>query len=123
MSVSSGATNGPEGTTTSTAVGQNQGDALTEGTTETSLLKFPEEGYVGAVAKWAEIMSREYESPKEFMYIDLLTLIGAVSPLLRRLHRENLQIEFSACHYSFSTLHPNSKPVSLLLLFPTQLQS
>src|SRR5262249_28502973 len=41
-----------------------------------SPLSFPETGYVGAAAHWADVMSRHYESPKKFFYIDLLTLLG-----------------------------------------------
>jgi hypothetical protein len=46
--------------------------------TEAAALKFPESAYVGVAAKFAELQSREYESPKEFFYMDLLALIGTL---------------------------------------------
>ena len=44
---------------------------------ETRAVAFPENGYVGVAAKFAQAYSEQYESPKEFFYIDCLTLIGA----------------------------------------------
>jgi hypothetical protein len=37
---------------------------------------FPESGYVGIAAEFAEVYSQRYETPKEFLYMDLLALIG-----------------------------------------------
>lgn len=45
---------------------------------ETGALAFPQSGYVGVAAKFADVYSSHYESPKEFFYLDLLTLIGSV---------------------------------------------
>jgi Protein of unknown function (DUF3987) len=45
---------------------------------ETSMLAFPESGYLGAAAKFADLFSRHYESPKVFLYIDLLAIIGVM---------------------------------------------
>jgi hypothetical protein len=44
---------------------------------EPAAIKFPENGYIGVAAEFAELYSRSYESPKEFLYMDCLTLIGA----------------------------------------------
>lgn len=44
---------------------------------ETRAIAFPESGYVGVAAKFADVYSEQYESPKEFFYIDCLALIGA----------------------------------------------
>jgi hypothetical protein len=41
-------------------------------------LVFPESGYVGVSATIADEYSQRYESPKEFVYLDLLTGIGLV---------------------------------------------
>ena len=38
---------------------------------------FPETGYLGVAAKFAQAYSEQYESPKEFFYVDCLALIGA----------------------------------------------
>jgi len=40
-------------------------------------VKFPETGYIGVAAEFAELYSQAYESPKEFLYMDCLALIGA----------------------------------------------
>lgn len=40
-------------------------------------LTFPESGYIGVAAEFADVYSRYYESPKPFYFADLLTLIGA----------------------------------------------
>ena len=40
-------------------------------------LTFPESGYVGVAADFADAYSKCYESPKEFFYIDFLAQIGA----------------------------------------------
>jgi hypothetical protein len=58
--------------------------AATEETSPAELLlpsthQFPEvpkEAYVGVLADYAELMSRHYESPKEFIYISALLLVG-----------------------------------------------
>jgi Protein of unknown function (DUF3987) len=42
-----------------------------------SAIIFPENGYVGVAAKFAQAYSECYESPKEFFYFDFLTLVGA----------------------------------------------
>src|SRR5205807_329933 len=39
-------------------------------------ISFPASGYVGVAARFAEAYSQCYESPKEFLYMDLLALIG-----------------------------------------------
>lgn len=39
--------------------------------------QFPTSGYVGVAAEFASVYSSCYESPKEFLYMDALTLIGA----------------------------------------------
>jgi hypothetical protein len=40
-------------------------------------VRFPNSGYFGVAAEFAELFSQSYESPKEFLYLDCLTLIGA----------------------------------------------
>ena len=45
---------------------------------ETAAITFPDTGYLGVAASFAEAFSQQYESPKEFFYIDLLALIGAL---------------------------------------------
>jgi len=45
---------------------------------ETVAVCFPPSGYVGVAAEFAEAYAREYESPKEFFYWDLLALVGGV---------------------------------------------
>ena len=45
---------------------------------ETLAITFPESGYIGVAAKFAEAYSQEYESPKEFFFLDCLALIGAI---------------------------------------------
>ncbi len=45
---------------------------------ETAAITFPESGYVGVAARFAEAYSQEYESPKEFLFWDCLALIGAI---------------------------------------------
>ncbi len=44
----------------------------------TSDLEFPEIGYFGIPAQIAEFYASNYETPKEFVYIDLLVMIGAL---------------------------------------------
>jgi hypothetical protein len=44
---------------------------------ETAGLLFPENGYVGIAAEFADAYASRFESPKEFFYMDLLVLIGA----------------------------------------------
>jgi hypothetical protein len=41
-------------------------------------LAFPEAGYVGAPAEIADLYAQHYETPKEFIYMDQLTLIGTM---------------------------------------------
>ena len=41
-------------------------------------LVFPISGYVGVLAEIAEAYSQRYESPKEFVYLDLLTIVGLI---------------------------------------------
>jgi hypothetical protein len=41
-------------------------------------LGFPAAGYVGVPAQIAELYSQTHEAPKEFVYVDLLTLIGTL---------------------------------------------
>jgi hypothetical protein len=53
---------------------QSQSDVAARG----SGLVFPVAGYVGVPAKIAELYSQTHEAPKEFVYMDLLTLIGTV---------------------------------------------
>ena len=43
-----------------------------------SPLAFPESGYIGVLAEIADAYSQRYESPKEFVYLDLLTQVGLV---------------------------------------------
>ena len=45
---------------------------------EASMLAFPESRYLGAAAKFADLFSRHFESPKVFLYIDLLAIIGVM---------------------------------------------
>lgn len=45
---------------------------------ETASLVFPESGYVGTAAKFADAYAPRYESPMEFFYLDLLGLIGTL---------------------------------------------
>ncbi|MFZ3246480.1 MAG: DUF3987 domain-containing protein, partial [Candidatus Acidiferrales bacterium] len=40
-------------------------------------LTFPESGYIGIAADFAQAYSHCYESPREFFYVDFLTYIGA----------------------------------------------
>jgi hypothetical protein len=39
--------------------------------------EFPEEAYIGVLADYAELMSRHYETPKEFVYFSTLLIVGA----------------------------------------------
>jgi hypothetical protein len=41
-------------------------------------LVFPISGYVGVVGEFAELYSHHYEAPKEFLYFDLLALLGTL---------------------------------------------
>jgi hypothetical protein len=41
-------------------------------------LVFPISGYVGVLAEIADAYSQRYESPKEFVYLDLLTIVGLI---------------------------------------------
>lgn len=43
----------------------------------TRVTSFPQDGYLGVAADFAEMYAQHYEPPKEFFYIDLLALIGA----------------------------------------------
>src|SRR5437016_1437134 len=43
-----------------------------------SSLTFPSEVYVGIAGEFAEAYSKEYESPKEFFYIDLLVFLSVM---------------------------------------------
>ncbi len=45
---------------------------------ETAAIAFPQSGYIGVAAKFADVYSQQYESPKEFLYFDCLALIGAI---------------------------------------------
>ena len=45
---------------------------------DSSALTFPDVAYVGVAAKIADLYAREHEAAKEFVYMDLLTLIGSV---------------------------------------------
>src|SRR2546429_1950878 len=50
---------------------------------EHSFPEFPKEAYIGVLAEFAELYSRHYESPKEFFYIDAITVAGtAISGLV-----------------------------------------
>lgn len=42
-----------------------------------SALSFPQEGYLGVLAEFADLYAQHYEPPKEFFYIDALALVGA----------------------------------------------
>jgi Protein of unknown function (DUF3987) len=39
---------------------------------------FPESAYLGVAAKFADLYAQHYESPKEFLYIDFLGLLGTI---------------------------------------------
>src|ERR1700730_7411608 len=41
-------------------------------------LSFPQKGYIGVAARFADLYAQHYETPKEFFYIDALALIGSV---------------------------------------------
>src|SRR5215469_10785478 len=41
-------------------------------------LSFPPAGFVGVMAEIAEVYSQEYESAKEFLYLDGLALLGTL---------------------------------------------
>jgi hypothetical protein len=45
---------------------------------ESSRILFPDVGYVGGAAEIADLYSQHHEASKEFVYMDLLTLIGTV---------------------------------------------
>ena len=50
---------------------------------EHSFPEFPKEAYIGVLADFAELYSQHYESPKEFFYIDAITVAGtAISGLV-----------------------------------------
>ncbi len=42
-----------------------------------SEIRFPAEAYEGVIGEFADLYSKHYESPKEFLYFDMLTLLGA----------------------------------------------
>src|SRR5215471_17833135 len=48
-----------------------------KGPTMPPAIRFPDSGYVGVAAEFASLYSDRYESPKEFLYVDALALIGA----------------------------------------------
>jgi len=40
-------------------------------------LSFPQDGYLGVAADFADLFAQHYEPPKEFLYVDALAVIGA----------------------------------------------
>ena len=63
-------------------------------TNDTAALSFPDSGYIGIAAKFAEVFSQCYETPKIFFYSDFPSRRGHLNPVQAWLTR-NVEVSFN----------------------------